>query len=625
MTAKSTSNNTDISNRLHSLNMEAYKLRYSDPRQSIDIATRVKSEAHSIKDVVNEAFARINMAFAHFILSSNYPVLKEYLEAQKLLKNHQSLFLYPMLLNYLGNIYESYGDYEKGLDYCLEALRIARNNKFKEVESDTLGIIGTIYIRLCDFDKAIDNFSKSLKIRVQQDNKPAQASSYNQIARTYALSGNFEKSEKNYLKAIDLRTKIQDNSALNWSYMGIASLYEKQKKYKQAVSFYTNAINGSQKQNDKRCQLHCYIGLGRIYMETHKPDFAYENLEIAKKIAKKLNTKALLIDIYYQLSRYYEAKHKTKEAFENYKSYHQIKDEVHNTELLNKLRNQQIKFEVESAQKEAEIYQLRNVELKNALDLVNEKNKQIVDSINYAQHIQAAILPEKGYLDQLFDTYFMLYLPRDIVSGDFYWVYEENGIIFLAIADCTGHGVPGAFMSILGITHLNEIVKNNLDLNAAEILNLLRTNIIESLKQSFENIGSNNGMDLGFCIINRKEKTLQYAGAYNPLLLVKNKELIEVKADRMPIGIHPNSEVPFTNHVLDLEKDTLLYLFSDGYADQFGGDEGKKFKMKNLKDLIIKINHLPMTKQKEELLRRLKKWQGDHERIDDIIIFGMQL
>ena len=265
------------------------------------------------------------------------------------------------------------------------------------------------------------------------------------------------------------------------------------------------------------------------------------------------------------------------------------------------------------------------MELKNALDLVSEKNKQIVDSINYALHIQHALLPEPQYLTSLFPNHFLLYLPRDIVSGDFYWVHKSGDLTFLAVADCTGHGVPGAFMSILGITYLNEIVKNNQNLDAAGILNLLRDQIIISLRQSFENIGSNNGMDLGFCIINEKEKKLQYAGAYNPLILVKNKELVEYKADRMPIGIHPNSDTPFTNHTITIEKETHIYLFSDGYADQFGGEEGKKFKLKTLKDLLVEISPLSMQEQHKILMGTLLSWQGNHDRIDDIIIFGIKL
>lgn len=258
-------------------------------------------------------------------------------------------------------------------------------------------------------------------------------------------------------------------------------------------------------------------------------------------------------------------------------------------------------------------------------DLVQQQKQKITDSIVYAKRIQSAILPPNRFIQHLLADHFILYKPRDIVSGDFYWIKQVEDRICIAAADCTGHGVPGALMSMLGMTFLNEIINKNPKILAADILNDLRTHIISSLRQTGKSGETRDGMDISLCIINHKSKTLEYAGANNHLYMIRDTEFTEVKADRMPIGIHRRAKEPFTNHVIDIKKDDIIYIFTDGYADQFGGDDGRKFLPANFKNLLMEIHHKPFSEQRQLLETSFDNWRGEHKQLDDVLVIGFKI
>ena len=284
---------------------------------------------------------------------------------------------------------------------------------------------------------------------------------------------------------------------------------------------------------------------------------------------------------------------------------------------LESLKRAKKKLELEVIKRTAEIERQRSeIEL---------KNKNITDSIMYASRIQTAILPPVDFISEIIPQHFIIFKPRDIVSGDYYWMTQKNGDTVVVVADCTGHGVPGAFMSMLGIAFLNEIVNRANHLVASEILNDLRDYVKKSLRQTGKKDEAKDGMDIALCVINNDKKQLQYAGAYNPLYIMHNGQLIQFKADRMPIGIYYKEKESFTNHVFDLSPGDIIYLFSDGYIDQFGGNDGKKFLIKQFQNLIIEIHQNPLEVQKQIMTDRLQKWQGNLEQIDDILVIGFKI
>lgn len=305
----------------------------------------------------------------------------------------------------------------------------------------------------------------------------------------------------------------------------------------------------------------------------------------------------------------------------------QVQDLSHKTIEQEKEKKKILEGQKELLEKQ--VYE-RTAEVSFQKKQLEEKNKSITDSINYAQRIQSAILPDERLIQKSFSDAFVLFLPKDIVSGDFYWFHntssapEERGVSFLAVADCTGHGVPGAFMSMIGNTMLNEIVINNRIHQPSAILTQLHSRVSNTLQQRHD-ASSNDGMDIAFISVNHSEQQLAYSGAMRPLYLIRNKNLIEIKADKFPIGGLKDAPRKFSNNLLQLTSDDSVYLFSDGYADQFGGGKDKKFMVKKFQKLLLDICHLPMADQKEVIHLAHKEWKKDLEQVDDILVVGLRM
>ena len=264
----------------------------------------------------------------------------------------------------------------------------------------------------------------------------------------------------------------------------------------------------------------------------------------------------------------------------------------------------------------------QKVEIEAQRDEIAGQNKEITDSIHYARRIQHAVLPGKLTLEKSLPEHFILLKPRDIVSGDFFWVEQKHERVIVCAADCTGHGVPGAFMSLLGLTFLNEIVNKDEILKASEILDRLRLYIINAM--SHKDSQAKDGMDLSLVVLDRQLNQMEYAGAYNPLVMIRDGEMIEYKADKMPVGKHIGEERPFTNHRIQLQKGDVIYLFSDGFPDQFGGEKGGKYKSRPFRRLLQSISSEPMEKQEQLLEEELKEWMRDIEQVDDILVMGIR-
>jgi len=256
---------------------------------------------------------------------------------------------------------------------------------------------------------------------------------------------------------------------------------------------------------------------------------------------------------------------------------------------------------------------------------IEKSHKNIQHSINYASRIQQALLPDEKMFSENFASYFIINKPRDVVSGDFYFVKKKEEKIIIAVADCTGHGVPGAFVSMLGISFLNEIINENKTSNAAQMLEELRIKVKTSLKQTDKNSTNKDGMDIALCVLDIKTMRLSFSGANNSLFLVKENKFQEIKATRNPISIHPK-ELPFENNEIQLQKQDKIYMFSDGYIDQFGGEKGMKFQKNKFRELITKIHTSSLSEQKTFLNETIENWQGGkYEQTDDMLIVGIEM
>jgi serine phosphatase RsbU (regulator of sigma subunit)/HAMP domain-containing protein len=269
------------------------------------------------------------------------------------------------------------------------------------------------------------------------------------------------------------------------------------------------------------------------------------------------------------------------------------------------------------------VRQKEEIEYKNSeLEILY---KQVTDSIHYAKRIQEAILPPDSFIQSALPNSFVLFKPKDIVSGDFYWVAQKSNLVYFAAVDCTGHGVPGAFMSLVGHNILKDIINNSDVTKPSDIMDQLREGVVNTLHADNSGKERKDGMDMTLCCINYSTLELQFAAAFNSLYIVRAGELLEYKANKFPIGAFIGEKKSFTNHSIQLEKNDQIFIFSDGYADQFGGTKGKKFMVGNFRKLLASISDLAPDEQKKQLDSTLTSWQGSHEQVDDVLVIGVKI
>lgn len=634
---------------IHELNIKAWDNRYIDRTKAMELALQAKENAEKYNNLIDFHFVQLTIAQLNFWKSS---------ESTPLIIANEALSYFESVNVSLGisranficaSMYDQFGQYEKAMQHALNAVKASELIDDETNKGDCYTTLGQIYSRIHDYKNAIDTLTKGLTIRQHIKDDKAAASSLNLIARNYVLNKHYEEAKNFYNQSLALRESIKDEDGIPWTYLGLASLYSEQENWTLSLEYYQKAEKSNVKQ-EKRFDVLCLLGKGKIYL--HQPNIteSIACLNKALAISQELKITSIQSEVHELLAQAFEKVGDLTQALLHYKTYNQLRQEILSNDKVNTLKNQQIAFSVESAEKEAEIHRLKHVELKNAFDQIalqhhqlEEKSKEITDSITYAKRIQDAYLPEKDLLTQIFPQAFLLFKPKDIVSGDFYW-YNQLSIptpsrIFAA-ADCTGHGVPGAIMSVICSNALNEVVNNKQIHQPDLILNEVRNMVTASFKKQGEST-QKDGMDIALVRLldTNGKTTLQFAGANNPLWIVRKGEpstpsnniiststhhLIEIKADKQPIGNYEKMN-PFTLHQLDLQSGDTIYSFSDGYADQFGGSFGKKMKYKPLKDLILSIQDKDMSEQKTILYNAYNDWKRNFEQIDDVCMIGVRV
>jgi len=594
------------------------------------------------------------------------------------MKNGDSLNI-ASAYNDLGILHDDLGNMEKALEYYQKALRLSNEIRDNDI-SNTLLNIGSVYYRMNELKKAESYFKEALLNAYENNANRNLMSITSNLIKIYI--------ETNKLDSVPDLLNIQDSlvQIFDEKEMVAMFLFQKAKVHKLKGN-YEQAIIEMQKVYDlyKEINLLSEIPdvlntISSVYVLTKNYRKAENTILKSIKISNstqniEMKSVALLI-----LSEIYEKTGKYKKSLEAFKNHKLLADSILNDGNLKEITRMEMKFsfdnqmrekQLEEAKKEALfkaklkqhrtlsyalimgailllliiIFVLRgyfikkrsNKELtiKNRLineqkkeieaqrDLVNHQNEEITSSINYASRIQLALLPDSNKLKQILPKSFIMFLPRDIVSGDFYWIKEIGSFKVIVAADCTGHGVPGAFMSMLGISFLNEILKNNTQPKASEVLNHLRNSVKTTLNQDKE-AAQKDGMDIALCILNSETLELQYSGAFNPLYIIRNNEMEIVKADKQPVAIYTN-EKAFTNHLFNLSSGDKFYIFSDGYADQFGGEKRKKYMSKRFREFISKNSALSMQLQKEKLIDEFMDWKNDNNQVDDVLVIGVEV
>lgn len=553
--------------------------------------------------------------------------LKHYLKASMAGEDEKMYNQLSNIYNKIGIIYSNQKKNDLSLKYFLKVAKLAEiQNKPKRI-AIAYNNIGIAYKDLGRYAEAKKYYEKALVEFEKSDFKVGIASVNNGLGILSHLLGDEKRALEYYDKAMENFRAINDTASESGILTNIGEVLNAQKEYAKALSYYLKSLKVAEHYNNNSFRANAYEGLSNVYanMKNYERAYYYRNRHLALRDS-------------IEDSEGMRQFHEMEKRLENEKQEKEI--------LLLKQKEEIQELKVKSQSEKINrgniiIYSVAGVliivlvmsffiykaykQIKKTNIELAEKKQEIQDSINYARHIQNAMLPEVNVLEKHFPEGFGLFLPKDIVSGDFYWFNELNNIVYFAAADCTGHGVPGAFMSMIAIDKLNQcLIDKKIDSPAA-ILSYLNKSIKKALKQ--DNLGSlsKDGLDIALCSFDKNKFELNYSGANRPLWIIRNKELIEYKPTKVSIAGFTNEDQKFDNHFIKLRKGDSIILFSDGFADQFGGEQKKKFMTKRLKELLININDLPMGKQELELEQIFNTWKGNLEQVDDVMILGFRV
>ncbi len=582
-------------------------------------------------------------------------------------------------LNNLGMVEEDQGNFEKAMEYYMKELKFCDKIGDQSGLSSSINNIGNIYFSQNNYSKAMQYYERALKIDRDRNDDTGIAASYNNIGITYDMMEEYDKAMEYYQKSLKISRQVGDKENVANCLHNIGSIYEMRKDLKTAMTYYLRALKIDEDMGNNTGMVISYYVICGLYGEMGQFQEAFEYCNKSIATAKAVNSRHELNEAYLTIAEVYAKNKQFRKAFEQLRAHVELKDSLFTEQSTALIAEMDAKYEkekqaqeilnlkqdnaVQQAIHEEELkrqddllkayiagiilvvviallvfrgYQLkkkanalltqRNSHIIKQNNVIEFRNKQITDSIQYAKRIQDAILVSKNYLDKVLIDYFILYKPRDIVSGDFYWCYQfSNKKTMLAAADCTGHGVPGALMSMICNSLLNEIIIEKGINQVDTILDQLKEKLVQRLDQKGEIGESRDGMDIALCAIDKQGMTLEFAGAKNPLYHIRNGELKVIKGDKQSISYHRGEHKGFQKHTLSLEENDIFYLSSDGYKDQFGGLQGKKYMESNLRNLLVSINHKSMPGQKNALEQEIVSWQGKHEQIDDICVIGVRV
>ncbi len=618
----------------------------------------------------NQSLSAINsVAIAYYRQGNTTEALKLFMEGLELSEEHNIMEMRASYTNNIGNIYTRVNKYDLALEYFRKALVLNDSLDNKKGIANAYNNIGIVYKSLDSVTTAIFYINKAIAIRAEIDDKDGLIDAYNNIANAYANGDNWPQAEVYLMKAAELCSATSNYMGLAATYGNLSNVYEERKQYETAMSF---ALKGMQvaKEHGLRASLkNIYTNVIRGYKNLGNYKMAYEVLDEYFWYHDSLKELSSQEDIARQ-----EAQHEiaTKELI-NQKlreknarieaiSKHEKKEKELSQEALNASKKSQqfliavlvlaaaivivivvmlrkIKKTYKLVQEKNVLVEASNIEIKKQKqeadrqrEIVEEKNKEITDSINYAKRIQSAILPPNKLVKEYLQECFILYRPKDIVAGDFYWLESfaqatdsegaNKSSVLFAAADCTGHGVPGAMVSVVCNNGLNRSVREYGLHEPGKILDKTREIVISEFEKSEEEV--KDGMDIALCALDGS--TLKYAGAHNPLWIIRkdSQEIEEIKADKQPIGKY-DDPMPYTTHTIELNRGDSFYIFTDGFADQFGGDKGKKLKAKNFKQLLLSIQEESMEHQRELIDEAFENWRGNFEQLDDVCVIGVRV
>ncbi|MFT5777278.1 MAG: serine phosphatase RsbU (regulator of sigma subunit) [Crocinitomicaceae bacterium] len=520
----------------------------------------------------------------------------------------------------LGYCYWRFSDYSLSLSHSLRALKTYERLGNKGGEADTLNNVGAVYMFQEDHVKRLEVNLKCKQIRTEIRDLEGVASSEGNIGETYLAMDDYENAEACFQNVLSNSNASPQGRA--WALHNLGQVRKITQKLPEALKFMQQALDLSLSVGYHILIIDTYLEITNLFIIMERlldgVEYAERALNVSRKVGAKDGEKKAL----YYLSKIYEKMGKFEASLRYHKDYHTIDIEI---------------------SRDTEIERLKAAQLRTAFDKIEEQKNELIDSIKYAERIQRAVLTRDQH-HTLISEFFTFFQPKDIVSGDFYWYYERENWFYICVADCTGHGVPGAFLTMLGTTFLSEIMAINQDISPASILEDLRLRFTMALSQSSLE-ASKDGMDISLIRVDTISRKAEWAGAYSPLWIMRDRQtiasskgsvdqfkidddnewaLLEIKGDKQPISFTEEPR-PFTNHEIQLEKKDRIYLFSDGFRDQFGGRDGKKYMTKNFRKFLLRVQRTKLIEQQELFESEFRTWKGSNEQVDDVCVLGLEI
>ncbi|HLF34989.1 MAG TPA: tetratricopeptide repeat protein [Cyclobacteriaceae bacterium] len=554
----------------------------------------------------------------------------------------------PGLLNSIGNIYLDLKQLDKCDQYFREALALARANNNRPEIAGTLNNLADTFLERFELDSAYDYYGMALEIQQEDGNLNQLAATYLKIGKADVKAGDNLKALFHLQEGLKYVQQSPDNEIRARLYSELGNVYSNLGNLRLAINYLKRALADAQRVDSDPILQSCYNNLAKYYdlLGDEENALVYFKLYMLHREYMFDNQSALKIA---EIEALYNLEKKEKEI-QLLKSENRIKDlEASSRKLINivlvtgliiviafsviiyrQFRIQNKANLVLSMQKEAIDLQKKEIEkqrdnIKESNIMLEDKNMQITDSIEYAKRIQFSLLPDQGFLKSVFPSSFMIHIPKDIVSGDFYYLGEVGQVVYIAAIDCTGHGVPGAFMTVLAHGLLSQVLSDNAILSPDKIISDLDKKVRLNLNQHGISLSPFEGMDMGLLQIDRKQNTISYSGAKIPVYHFNGSELLQIEPDRYSIGGNGIENKSFTRKSISYNPGDILYLSTDGYQDQFGGHNGKKFMKLHFRNLLNEVARLPIQEQENALVSIFNKWKSDNPQTDDVLILGLQL
>ena len=592
--------------------------------------------------------------------------LKKGAEFKERVKDKKGL---SIAFNNIGNMYSDQGKYAEAINYLTKSLKLKEEIRDKSGISISYNNIGLLYELQGKRDEAIAYHFKSLKLKEELDDKIGISVSYSNLATLYTAKKQYAEALRYNFLALKLKEELGEKQGIALCLSNIGIVYAEQKKIKEAIKYQSKALKLMEEMGYEKDIVTTSMALGTTYEQNRDFLQALEYYENALKKASDIDYRDGIKDAYGKISSVYKAVGNYQKALEFNNLYYQEKDSLFNKEVLKQVTEINTKYQTEKKEQEIELLtkdqqlkdktlreqrvirialicglglffilsftlynryrfkQKANTLLEKQKKEIQEQNILITDSIDYAKTIQEAVFPSETLMRFFFPDSFVLYKPKSIVSGDFFQVIKKNNKIICTVADCTGHGIPGAFMSLLGFNMLENIIEKNDNMNPSAILTELNQKMVTTMSQDTNAETSvKHGMDASMIMIDKEIMELQFAGAHNSLYLVRDNKFSEIKADKVSVGSYKEGRpVTFSNHVLPIRSGDVFYLFSDGFPDQIGGPNRKKFYYPPFKDLLLSIHTANVEEQKEILDKTIMEWKGERDQTDDILVVGIRI